>query len=68
MRGVDEGFGLVVSESRDSACGDAGELGGGGFTSLRESLVVRASLQKEKYCLGGGWWKHNSFQLLIALK
>lgn len=49
MRGVDEGFGLVVAESRDSACGDAGEFGGGDFTFLGESLIVRVSLRKEDY-------------------
>lgn len=43
VRGVDEGFGLVVAESRDSACGDAGEFGGGDFTFPGESLIVRVS-------------------------
>lgn len=66
MRGVDESFGLVVAESRDVASGDAGAFGPGGSTSLRESLVVRASsVRKEKYCSSGGWWRHYSFQLLI---
>ena len=49
MRGVDEGFGLVVAESRDSACGDVGKFGGGGFKFLGESLIVRVSLRKEDY-------------------
>lgn len=49
VRGVDEGFGLVVAESGDSACGDAGQFGGGGFTSLGESLIVKVYLRKEDY-------------------
>lgn len=63
MRGVDEGFGLVVAEGRDVA---SGESGPGGSTSLRENLVVRASsVRKKKYCSRRGWWRHYSFQLLI---
>lgn len=66
MRGVDEGFGLVVAEGRDVASGDAGESGPGGSTSLRENLVERASsVRKKKYCSSRGWWRHYSFQLLI---
>lgn len=43
MRGVDEGFGLVVAESRDVANVDAGEFGRDDSISLRESLVIRTS-------------------------
>lgn len=69
MRGVDEGFGLVVAESRDVANADAGEFRPGGSASLRKSLVVRAcSVGEGEYCSSGRWWRHHSFQSLIPLK
>lgn len=50
MRGVDEGFGLVIAESRKTTCGDAGEFESGiskeehvceGFSLKRKELLAR---------------------------